>query len=162
MNLTLSETPKTSFLAPQLIFDLISALCKCSRKTVIDCHSITKITYMYIIRVQIMSASWCAEPINQPCRLKVKLKIMGPGCVVQLVTCLATDACLTAYPGVANSILAQSHTFMVIYHEIISTVILLPSADAFKKGCCQLQGKVCARITGKLLVQACPGKSVVR
>ena len=46
--------------------------------------------------------------------------------------------------------------------EIISTVILLPSADSFKKGCCQLQAKVCARITGYLLVQACPGKSVVR
>ena len=29
-----------------------------------------------------------------------------------------------------------------------STVILLPSADSFKKGCCQLQAKVCARITG--------------
>ena len=38
----------------------------------------------------------------------------------------------------------------------------LPSADSFKKGCCQLQAKVCARITGYPLVQACPGKSVVR
>ena len=44
----------------------------------------------------------------------------------------------------------------------ISTVILLPSADSFKRGCCQLQAKVCARITGYPLVQACPGKSVVR
>ena len=35
-----------------------------------------------------------------------------------------------------------------IDHEMISTVILLPSADSFKKGCCQLQAKVCARITG--------------
>ena len=35
-----------------------------------------------------------------------------------------------------------------IDHEIISTVILLPSADSFKKGCCQLQAKVCARISG--------------
>ena len=33
-------------------------------------------------------------------------------------------------------------------HEIISTVILLPSADSFKKGCCQLQAKICAQITG--------------
>ena len=33
-------------------------------------------------------------------------------------------------------------------HEIISTVILLPSAYLFKKGCCQLQAKVCAKITG--------------
>ena len=40
------------------------------------------------------------------------------------------------------------HTFVKIDHEMISTVILLPSADSFKKGCCQLQAKVCARITG--------------
>ena len=32
--------------------------------------------------------------------------------------------------------------------EIISTVILLPSAESFKKGFCQLQAKVCARSTG--------------
>ena len=49
-----------------------------------------------------------------------------------------------------------------IDHEIISTVILLPSAESFKKGCCQLQAKVCAGSTGKPLVLACPGKSVVR
>ena len=66
----------------------------------------------------------------------------------QSVTCLATDACLTADPGVASSIPARSHTFVEIDHEIISTVILLPSADSFKKGCCQLQAKVCAQITG--------------
>ena len=71
-----------------------------------------------------------------------------PGRVAQSVTCLATDACLTADPGVASSIPVRSHTFVEIDHEMISTVILLPSADSFKKGCCQLQGKVCARITG--------------
>ena len=71
-----------------------------------------------------------------------------PGRVAQSVTCLATDACLTADPGVASSIPARSHTFVEIDHEIISTVILLPSADSFKKGCCQLQAKVCAQITG--------------
>ena len=70
------------------------------------------------------------------------------GRVVQSVTCLATDACLTADPGVVSSIPAPSHTFVDIDHEIISTVILLPSADSFKKGCCQLQAKVCAQITG--------------
>ena len=69
-------------------------------------------------------------------------------CVAQSVTCLATDACLTADPGVASSIPVRSHTFVEIDHEIISTVILLPSADSFKKGCCQLQAKVCAQITG--------------
>ena len=71
-----------------------------------------------------------------------------PGGVAQMVTCLATDACLTADPGVASSITARYHTFVEIDHEIISTVILLPSADLFKKGCCQLQAKVCSQITG--------------
>ena len=53
--------------------------------------------------------------------------------------CLATDASLTADPGVESSIPVQSYTFVEIDHEIISTVILLPSAESFKKGCCQLQ-----------------------
>ena len=61
-----------------------------------------------------------------------------PGRIVQSVTCLATDACLTAIPGVASSIPARSHTFVEIDHEMISTVILLPSTDSFKNGCCQL------------------------
>ena len=78
--------------------------------------------------------------------------------VCQSVTCLAADACLTADPGVASWIPVRFHTFVEIDHEMISTVILLPSADLFKKGCCQLQAKVCARITGELLVQVCPGK----
>ena len=66
----------------------------------------------------------------------------------QSVTCLATDARLTADPGVASSIPARSHTFVEIDHEIISTFIPLPSAESFKKGFCQLQAKVCARSTG--------------
>ena len=68
----------------------------------------------------------------------------SPGRVAQSVTCLATDASLTADPGVASSIPARSHTIAEIDHEIISTVILLPSAESFKKGCCHLQAKVCA------------------
>ena len=70
-----------------------------------------------------------------------------PGHVVQLVTCLATDVCLTANPGVASSIPARSHTFVEIDHEIISTVILIPSHESFRKGFCQLQAKVCAQST---------------
>ena len=66
----------------------------------------------------------------------------------QSVTRLATDVSLTADPGVASSIPARSHTFVEIDHEIFSTVILLPSAESFKKGCCQLQAKVCSRSTG--------------
>ena len=71
-----------------------------------------------------------------------------PGHVAQLLMCLATDASLTADPGVASSIPARSHTFVEIDHEIISMVILFPSAESFKKGCRQLQAKVCARNTG--------------
>ena len=71
-----------------------------------------------------------------------------PGRVTQSVTCLTTDASLTADPGVGSSIPAQSHTFVEVDREIISMVILLPSAESFKKGCCQLQAKVCARNTG--------------
>ena len=73
---------------------------------------------------------------------------MAPHSAVGNVACLTTDACLTAVPGVASSIPARSHTFVEIDHEIISTVILLPSAESFKKGRCQLQAKVCARSTG--------------
>ena len=64
------------------------------------------------------------------------------------LTRLATDASLTADLGVASSIPAQSHSFVEIDHEMISIVILLPSAESFKKGCCQLQAKVCAQSTG--------------
>ena len=47
---------------------------------------------------------------------------------------LATDADLTADSGVASSIPARSHNFVELDLEIISTVILLPSAESFKKG----------------------------
>ena len=80
---------------------------------------------------------------KHPSKLMFTMKDLG-----HTVTCLATDARLTANPGVASSIPVRSHTFVEIDHEIISTVILLPSADLFMKGCCQLQAKVCARITG--------------
>ena len=50
--------------------------------------------------------------------------VCSPGRVAQSVTCLATDACLTADPGVASSIPVRSHTFVEIGHEMISTVIL--------------------------------------
>ena len=81
-------------------------------------------------------------------RLTDRPNMTIPGCVGQSVTCLATDVSLTADPGVASLIPARSHTFVEIDHEIISTVILLPSTESFKKGCCQLQVKVCARSTG--------------
>ena len=60
---------------------------------------------------------------------------------------LATEVCLTAYPGVGRLIPVWFYIFVEIDHEIISTVILLPSAESFKKGC-QLQANVCAQSTG--------------
>ena len=50
-------------------------------------------------------------------------------CVGQLITCPTTDACLTADPVVPSLIPVLSYTFVEIDHEIISTVIFLPSAD---------------------------------
>ena len=47
---------------------------------------------------------------------------------MQSVTCLATDASLTADPEVVRLIPAWSHTLEEIDHEIISTGILLLSA----------------------------------
>ena len=89
-----------------------------------------------------------AAVVIGPLRVKLNLFVFLQGQVVQSVTCLATGASPTADPGVLSLILSQSHTFVEIDQEIISTVILLPSAASFKKGCCQLQAKVCARSTG--------------
>ena len=60
---------------------------------------------------------------------------------MQSVACLDTDTSLSANPGVMRSIPARSHTFVEIDHGIISMAILLPSAESFKKGCCQLLQK---------------------
>ena len=53
---------------------------------------------------------------------------------MRLVKCLATDACFTANLIVASSIPGWSHTFVEMDHEIISTVILLPSSDFIPEG----------------------------
>ena len=55
-----------------------------------------------------------------------------PGRVAQSITSLATDACLTADPGVASLIPVRSHTFVEIDHEM------------FQEGVFQLHAKVCA------------------
>ena len=67
---------------------------------------------------------------------------------MQPVASLVTDDCQTADPGVTSLIPAWSNTFVGIDLEIISTVILLSSAESFRNGCCQLQAKVCAQSTG--------------
>ena len=80
-----------------------------------------------------------------------------PGRVAQSVTCLATDACLTADPGVASSIPVLSHTFLEIDHEMISTVILLLPLIHSRRVVVGYKRKY----VHELLV-TCPGKSVVR
>ena len=77
--------------------------------------------------------------------------------IVQSVTCLATDASLTADPGVASSIPVGSHTFMEIDHEILSTVILLPQESLLS-----VTSESMCTIYWLTDVQACPGKGVVR
>ena len=83
----------------------------------------SKLQINQIEKVQRTAARWT-------CRRWQNTSSVGPGRVAQSVTCLATVVCLTADPGVASSIPARSHTFVKIDHEIISTVILLPSADS--------------------------------
>ena len=84
-----------------------------------------------------------------------------PGDVVQSVTCLAADMCLTADPGVASSILARSHTFLENDHEIISTVILLPSAD-LRRVVVSYKQKYEHEVLVNCLVKLAQEKSVVR
>ena len=49
------------------------------------------------------------------------------GRIAQSVTCLATDACLTADQGVASSIPVRPHTFVEIDHEMILLLLLIHS-----------------------------------
>ena len=88
-------------------------------------------------------------------------RIILPGRVAQSVTCLATDANLPADPGVASSIPARSHTFVEIDYERISTVIRLPSAESFKKGCCYKR-KYVHEVLVNCLFNLAQEKSVVR
>ena len=56
----------------------------------------------------------------------VNLNLCPPGHIAKLVTCLATDACLTADLGVVSLILARSHTLVEFDREIIFMAISPP------------------------------------
>ena len=84
------------------------------------------------------------------------------GSVAQSVTFLTTDACLTADPGVPSPIQARSHTFVEIDHETISMVILLPSTDSFKMGCCHYKQKYVHKVLVNCVFKLAQGKKVVR
>ena len=85
-----------------------------------------------------------------------------PGRVAQSVTCLATDACLTANPGVASSIQARSHTFVEIDHEIISTVILLLLLICSRRVVVSYKRKSVHELLVNRLFKPAQEKSVVR
>ena len=78
-----------------------------------------------------------------------------PGRGAQSVKCLTADMCLTADPMDASWIPAWSHTFEEIDHEMISTVILLPSAGS-RRVVVSYKRKYVHWLTA--LSQACPGK----
>ena len=83
------------------------------------------------------------------------------GGIAQLVKCLTTDTCLSADPGVASLMPALPHTFMDIDHEIISTAILLPSANLRRVVDCYKQ-KYVNEVLVDSLVELAQEKSVVR
>ena len=88
--------------------------------------------------------------------------LLLPGRVAQSLTCLATDACLTADPGVASSILARSHTFVEIDHEIISTVILLLPLIYSRRVVVSYKRKYVHKLLVNRLFKPAQEKSVVR
>ena len=55
---------------------------------------------------------------------------MTPGRVAQSVACPSADACLSWLQIQGSRV--RSHTFVEIDHEIIFTVILLPSAESIR------------------------------
>ena len=76
--------------------------------------------------------------------------------------CLATDASLTADPGVASSIPARSHTFVEIDHEIISKVILFPTLNHSRRIVVSYKQKYVHEELVYCLFKLAQEKSVVR
>ena len=89
------------------------------------------------------------------------LLLIKPCPVVQSVMCLAAGMCLTADPGVASLMPAWSHTFVEIDHEIISSVILLPSAYS-RRVVVSYKLKYMHKVLVNCLVKLAQEKSVVR
>ena len=69
---------------------------------------------------------------------------------------------LTADPGVASSIPDWSHTLVEIDYEIISTVILLPSAESLRRIVVSYKGKYVHEVLVNCLFKLAQEKSVVR
>ena len=69
--------------------------------------------------------------------------------------------CLTADPGVTSLIPARSHTFVEIDPEIISTAILLPTADS-RREVVSYKRKYVHTVLINCLVKLAQEKSVLR
>ena len=98
----------------------------------------------YYSKIILKSCFWCESDTKFNRR---STTCFGPGRVAQSVTCLATGVSDCRSRGCEFDP-CPYHTFVEIDHEIISTVVLLPSTESFKKGCCQLEAKVCVQSTG--------------
>ena len=73
----------------------------------------------------------------------------------------SADTCLTADPGVASLLATRSHTFVEIDHEIISMVILIPSADS-RRVVVSFKLKYVHKILVNCLVKLVQERNVVR
>ena len=78
-----------------------------------------------------------------------------PSHVTQSVTCLTAD------PGVASLIPARPHNFMEIDHEVISMIILLPTADS-RRLVVSYKQKYAHKVLVNCLVKVAQEKNVVR
>ena len=90
----------------------------------------------------------------------ISIKILS-GHIAPSVTSLAAITFLTADPEVASSISAWFHTFVEINYEIISMVILLPSADS-RRVFVSYKRKYVHEVLVNCLVKLSQEKSVVR
>ena len=72
--------------------------------------------------------------------------------------CLTADACLKADQGIASLIPAGPHTFVEIDHEIISTVIFLPTPGS-RRVVVSYKQKYVHKVLVKLLVKLAQEKN---
>ena len=87
--------------------------------------------------------------------MQIQIRHRRSGCRAPLVTCLTAD------PGVASLISAWSYTLVQIDHEIISTAILLPSADS-RRVVVSYKQKYVHKVLVNRLVKLAQEKSVAR
>ena len=104
------------------------------------------------------------------CKLKIWILVLiitfyiikQPSRMALSVKCLATDASLTADPGVASSIPARSHTFVEIDYETISTVNESFPLIHSRRIVVSYKGKYVNEVLVNCLFKLAQEKSVVR